>query len=88
MPLTSRLAPCLAALILLGCGGSQRTDLTGTLIVLNKAEASVSLLDAASGGELYKLPTGAGPHEVAVSPDGRTAVVANYGQTFSGKVGS
>ncbi len=50
-----------------------------TLIVLNKAEASASLLDTASGAEVARVPTGTGPHEVAVSPDGRLAVVADYG---------
>ncbi len=54
-------------------------DLTGTLVVLNKAEASASLVDCATGREIKRLPTGAGPHEVAVSPDGATAVVADYG---------
>lgn len=53
--------------------------LNGTLIVLNKSGASASLVDVGTGGELLKLPTGAGPHEIAVSPDGRTAVVADYG---------
>jgi YVTN family beta-propeller protein len=56
-----------------GPGGS------GTLIVLNKAEASASLLDCRTGEEVARVPTGDGPHEVAVSPDGVTAVVANYG---------
>ncbi|MEE8155848.1 MAG: cytochrome D1 domain-containing protein [Phycisphaerales bacterium] len=52
---------------------------TGTLIVLNKDGASASLLDRATGEEFAKLDTGVGPHEVAVSPDGRFAVVGNYG---------
>lgn len=52
---------------------------TGTLVVANKAEATVSLIDLASGGTVATLPTGEGPHEVAVSPDGETAVVADYG---------
>lgn len=51
----------------------------GTLIVANKAEATVSLLAADSGEVVATLPTGTGPHEVAVSPDGRLAVIANYG---------
>ena len=55
------------------------TRLTGTLVVLNKAEASASLIDCATGRELAKLPTGQGPHEVAISPDGKTAVVGDYG---------
>ena len=50
-----------------------------TLVVANKAEATVSLVDLRSGEVRATLETGAGPHEVAVSPDGRRAVVANYG---------
>ena len=50
-----------------------------TLIVANKAEASVSLVDLASGKVAATLPVGTGPHEVAVSPDGRLALIANYG---------
>jgi YVTN family beta-propeller protein len=51
----------------------------GTLVALNKAEASASLIDLASGRVVATVPTGEGPHEVAVSPDGRRAVVTNYG---------
>lgn len=50
-----------------------------TLVVLNKAEATASLVDLRSGAVVATLPTGEGPHEVAVSPDGRTAVATNYG---------
>lgn len=53
--------------------------LGGTLIVLNKSDATASLIDPASGATRLLLPTGQGPHEVAVSPDGKTAVVADYG---------
>lgn len=52
---------------------------TGTLIVLNKNGASASLLDRTTGEEFARLDVGVGPHEVAVSPDGRIAVVGNYG---------
>ncbi|MFG0282990.1 MAG: beta-propeller fold lactonase family protein [Phycisphaerales bacterium JB039] len=51
----------------------------GTLIVLNKSEATASILDLDTGREVAELPTGAGPHEVAISASGATAVVANYG---------
>ena len=50
-----------------------------TLVVLNKSEASASLIDLDTGNEVARLPTGEGPHEVAISPDGRTAVVCDYG---------
>jgi len=56
----------------------------GTLIVLNKAEATASLIDLASGRTVATLPTGDGPHEVAVSPDGRWAVASNYGGATPG----
>ena len=52
---------------------------SATLLVVNKSEASVSLHDLPDGRELLRLATGEGPHEVAVSPDGATAVVTDYG---------
>lgn len=52
----------------------------GTLVVLNKAEATASLIDLESGEVRATLPTGSGPHEAAVSPDGRLALVGNYGR--------
>lgn len=57
---------------------------TGTLIVLNKDGASASLRDRATGEEFARLDTDVGPHEVAVSPDGRIAVVGNYGARAPG----
>lgn len=51
----------------------------GTLLVANKSEASVSLFQTPSLELVATLPTGEGPHEVAVSPDGRRALVSNYG---------
>ncbi|MFT5422931.1 MAG: YVTN family beta-propeller protein [Phycisphaerales bacterium] len=56
----------------------------GTLIVLNKSDATASVIDRASGSVLATLPTGAGPHEAAVSPDGKTAVVCDYGERTPG----
>lgn len=51
-----------------------------TLVVLNKSEASASLIDPSSGRTIAKLPVGRGPHELAISPDGRLAYVANFGR--------
>ncbi|HEX3127919.1 MAG TPA: cytochrome D1 domain-containing protein [Thermoanaerobaculia bacterium] len=50
-----------------------------TLIVANKSEATVSLVDLGSGKVAATLPVGTGPHEVAVSRNGRLALIANYG---------
>lgn len=55
-----------------------------TLVVLNKTEATASLVDPHSGRTQGTVKVGVGPHEVALSPDGRTAVVANYGDQTPG----
>ncbi|HYV96031.1 MAG TPA: hypothetical protein VE967_01100, partial [Gemmatimonadaceae bacterium] len=52
---------------------------TGTLVASNMNDNTATLIDAASGRVLATLPTGEGPHEVAISHDGRWAVVSNYG---------
>jgi YVTN family beta-propeller protein len=57
----------------------------GTLLVANKAEATLSFVDTGSGEVVATVPTGTGPHEVAVSPDGGTAVVADYGAQTPGR---
>jgi len=49
------------------------------LLVLNKAEATLAIIDPETMRVVGRVPTGEGPHEVATSPDGRTAYVANYG---------
>lgn len=54
---------------------------SGTLLVLNKSDDTVSFIDLASSEVKATLPTGDGPHEVAVSSDGKTAVVTNYGDS-------
>ncbi len=58
---------------------SQGPPLHGTLLATNMNDNTVTVLDLASGRTLATLPTGAAPHEVAVSHDGRWAVVSNYG---------
>ncbi len=52
---------------------------TGTIIAANMTAASVSIIDVATGASVATLPTAVAPHEVAVSHDGRWAVVAEYG---------
>jgi YVTN family beta-propeller protein len=54
--------------------------LADTLAVVCKSDFQLELLDPATDKVLMKLPTGLGPHEVAVSPDGRTAYVSDFGR--------
>ena len=51
---------------------------SGTLVVVNKRANTASIIDVASGETISTLPTGRGPHEVAITSDGRTAVVTDY----------
>ncbi len=56
----------------------------GRLVVLNKEDATLVTVDPSSGKILGTVPTGEGPHEVAVSSDGKTAFAANYGAQTPG----
>lgn len=58
--------------------------LPGLVLVANKATAQLDIVDGRTGRSLATLPTGVGPHEVAVAPDGRLAVVCNYGEAVPG----
>ena len=51
----------------------------GLIVVANQEAASATVLDASSLKTLATLNVGVGPHEVAISQDGRWAVVTNYG---------
>lgn len=81
------LAALCAALALAGCtqAGSRAADArpagpdAGVLLVGNKSAASLWRLDLADGRRLGEVATGQGPHEIAVAPDRRMAVVADYG---------
>lgn len=50
-----------------------------TLIVLNKSDDNVSLIEPTTGRVYATIPVGDAPHEAATSPDGKTVVVCNYG---------
>ncbi|HXG65274.1 MAG TPA: beta-propeller fold lactonase family protein [Blastocatellia bacterium] len=49
------------------------------LLVLNKSESTMAIIDPATLQVVARVPTGDAPHEVATSADGRYAFVANYG---------
>lgn len=55
-----------------------------SLVVTNKQEATASIISLTDGKTVATLPTGQGPHEVAVSADGKLAVVTDYGAQISG----
>jgi len=69
----------LLAAILSACAFVPTTR-ADTVVVACKSEFQLALVDPATEKVLVKLPTGRGPHEVAVSPDGRMAYVSNFGR--------
>ena len=50
-----------------------------TLLVVRKSADALDLIDPGSGLRLASVAVGFAPHEVSVSPDGKLAVVSNYG---------
>jgi len=50
-----------------------------TLFVLNKADATLAMIDLATMKSVATIPVGDGPHEIAISTDGKLAVGVNYG---------
>jgi len=54
------------------------------LLVLNKNEANLAILDAATMKVLGKVPVGDSPHEVVIAAGGKRAYVANYGAQTPG----
>lgn len=49
----------------------------GVVVVLNSADASVSLLDQTTRTEVRRFEVGKEPHHLMVTPDGATLIVAN-----------
>lgn len=54
-------------------------ELAGTLVVANKSGDTVSFIDLDLEREVARVPVGRAPHEVAISPDGATVLVGEYG---------
>jgi YVTN family beta-propeller protein len=55
------------------------------LLVLNKSEAQLAIVDPSSGKVVGTVPTGDGPHELAASADGKLAFASNYGAQTPGQ---
>ena len=79
---------CLALLLVLVNSMAFAQSSSSSLLVLNKDDNALAVVDPVSLKLIATVPTGVAPHEVAVSDDGRWAYVSNYG-TFgpSGKPG-
>jgi YVTN family beta-propeller protein len=69
----------IAAALLLMTGVPRAQGPASLLLVLNKSDATLSIIDPVSGKTTATVPTGPNPHEVTTSADGRFAITTNYG---------
>ena len=67
------------ALIGVSAMGRMVAQSSARLLVLNKEDAALAIVDPASGSVVGRVPTGQGPHELVVSTDGKIAFASNYG---------
>lgn len=74
-------ATFLLALLLVAPVAASARD---TLLVGNKSDDTVWRISLEDGRRTAQFASGAGPHEIAVSADGRTALVTDYGQEQAG----
>jgi YVTN family beta-propeller protein len=84
------LIPLLA--IMLSPSGAESADSNAgraSLLVANQGDRDLSIIDPAAGQQITAVPeAGITGHEVAASPDGRTAYVPIYGNSGVGKPGT
>jgi YVTN family beta-propeller protein len=64
---------------------ARRPNLTGTVVAVNQQSDTITLIDLKTMEAYRHVPVVAGPHEAAVSPDGRTVVVTNYNKQGVGQ---
>ncbi len=78
-------------LLILAAAGkpSQQSSAHGLLVIDNKGNHTLGIVDPAAGKEIATVTeTGVTGHEVAVSPDGKTAYVPIYGNSGVGQPGT
>jgi hypothetical protein len=80
------------AVVVAGAGavaGGAGSPAQGTLIVTNKGDRTLGIIDPAEGKQVAALEqSGVTGHELIASPDGRTAYVPIYGDSGRGRPGS
>ena len=82
-------AVSLATLTAGAAGAGSQAAGQGWLLVVNKADQALGIIDPAAGRQVASVPVGGVTgHEVVASPDGRTAYVPIFGNSGVGKPGT
>lgn len=74
-----KLALCLLSLLVASLWTKAQGQGNAYLLVLNKTDNSLVMLDGQTYKSVAQVPVGEGPHEVIASADGKFAYVGNYG---------
>lgn len=75
----------LAAASLRPIQGQPRVQLSGTVVAVNQQSDTVRLIDLKTMTAYRHVAVVGGPHEAAVSPDGRLVLVTNYNKQGVGQ---
>ncbi len=73
----------LAALLLGVAASASAQTPSPALLVLEKSDNAMAMVDPASMKIVARVPAGTDPHEIVASTDGRVAYISNYGGTDS-----
>src|SRR5260370_15621396 len=73
----------LASLFLLAAGLASAQTPSPALLVLEKGDNTLAMVDPATLKVIGRVPAGTDPHEVEASPDGKLAYISNYGGSDS-----
>jgi len=77
--ISRRISISLAAILIWSAHLTAAETPSPALLVLNKEDNALAIVDPVTGKVVGRVPTGEAPHEVTVSADGKLAFVANYG---------
>ncbi|HKF65510.1 MAG TPA: cytochrome D1 domain-containing protein [Vicinamibacterales bacterium] len=77
--MATRSCLCLFVCLLTAVGARAADTPSAALLVLDKSDNSLVIVDAARLQPVARVPAGEDPHEVVVSDDGRLAYISNYG---------
>jgi YVTN family beta-propeller protein len=75
----THLLPLIAGIAVVISTAPHAQSRSSRLLVLNKDDANMAIVDPESGQVLGRVPVGDQPHELVASTDGKTAFASNYG---------
>jgi len=67
------------------CAGAAQRTAPASLLILNKNDATLVIVDPVNGNIQATIPVGEGPHELTTSTDGKLAFASNYGGQTGGR---